>query len=343
MHDQGPAQPAGLGAAGSTPRSVGPGRRTHLLRGKRLSQMCQARQVQIVDRDWFLRQIAFRFLEDAVSIHGDDLLFRDLNRGIAVEEGNLTLAGQRGIWKPAVMHLPLSIRTGATDPYGDEVGDDGFLHYRYYGTDPQHPDNAGLRRCFNEGRPLIYFRALAPGRYSALWPVVIVNDDPGSLTFTLACEDVEALRPGVAPRSADAARRAYATRIGMVRLHQAQFRRRVLGAYRSSCTVCRLSHENLLDAAHIIPDRDDGEPVVSNGMAMCKIHHAAFDSNIMGIRPDLVVEIRTEILVEVDGPMLKHGLQELHHQKLLVIPGRAEDRPSPTNLERRYEEFRAAS
>jgi putative restriction endonuclease len=147
--------------------------------------MCQARQVQIVDRDWFLRQIAFRFLEDAVSIHGDDLPFRDLNRGIAVEEGNLTLAGQRGIWKPAVMHLPLSIRTGATDPYGDEVGDDGFLHYRYYGTDPQHPDNAGLRRCFNEGRPLIYFRALAPGRYSALWPVVIVNDDPGSLTFTL--------------------------------------------------------------------------------------------------------------------------------------------------------------
>lgn len=75
---------------------------------------------------------------------------------------------------------------------------------------------------------------------------------------------------------------------------------------------------------------------------MCKIHHAAFDANIMGIRPDHVVEIRTEILAEVDGPMLKHGLQDLHNNKLLVLPSRPQDRPSLANLERRYEEFRAA-
>jgi len=41
---------------------------------------------------------------------------------------------------------------------------------------------------------------------------------------------------------------------------------------------------------------------VPNGLALCKIHHAAFDMNILGIRPDHVVEIRTDVLEERDGP-----------------------------------------
>ena len=81
---------------------------------------------------------------------------------------------------------------------------------------------------------------------------------------------------------------------------------------------------------------------MSNGLAMCKIHHAAFDSNILGITPNHVVEIRSDILQERDGPMLRHGLQELHGSRLLVLPRRPADRPDPVRLEERYEEFRAA-
>ena len=36
-------------------------------------------------------------------------------------------------------------------------------------------------------------RAVEKGWYSAVWPMVLVNDDPMSLTFTGACEDVAAL------------------------------------------------------------------------------------------------------------------------------------------------------
>ena len=54
-----------------------------------------------------------------------------------------------------------------------------------------------------------------------------------------------------------------------------------------------------------------GSQIVPNGLALCKIHHAAYDSNIVGIRPDLIVEIQPKILAEVDGPMLRHGLQEM--------------------------------
>jgi predicted restriction endonuclease len=37
-------------------------------------------------------------------------------------------------------------------------------------------------------------------------------------------------------------------------------------------------HAALLDAAHIILDTEpQGEPTVRNGLALCKIHHAAYD------------------------------------------------------------------
>ena len=78
-----------------------------------------------------------------------------------------------------------------------------------------------------------------------------------------------------------------------------------------------------------------------NGIALCKIHHAAYDRHILGIRPDLVVELRADIRQEIDGPMLKYGLQEFHGAGL-SIPRRMELRPNPKFLEERYAMFRAA-
>ena len=151
--------------------------------------------MQAVDRDWLVRQYAFRFLEDLSAIHGDVLPWKPLQQGFELDGQRVTLIGARGIWKPASMDLPMSITTSWKDPYGDEAGADGLLHYRYYGDNPRHPDNAGLRRCLREGRPIIYFRAVEKGWYTALWPMVLVHDDPGSLTFTGACEDVDAFDP----------------------------------------------------------------------------------------------------------------------------------------------------
>lgn len=75
-------------------------------------------------------------------------------------------------------------------------------------------------------------------------------------------------------------------------------------------------------------------------MALCKVHHAAFDRNILGIRPDLIVQIREDILAEVDGPMLRHGLQEIHGQSLSVLPRRSSDQPDRQLLEERWNQFR---
>lgn len=219
--------------------------------------------------------------------------------------------------------------------------------YRYRGTDPNHQDNLGLRKAMAKSIPLIYFHGIIPGKYLPVWPVFIVEDYPGSLAFKVAADDVELIKPAlqnfaIGSDTNSEPRRAYITRNVRSRLHQSGFRERVLHAYREQCSFCKLKHLELLDAAHIIPDSDpEGKPIVQNGIALCKLHHAAFDSNILGIRPDFIVEVREDILDEHDGPMLLHGLQELNNKKI-ILPSQESLQPSKVLLEKRYEEFRKA-
>jgi putative restriction endonuclease len=126
------------------------------------------------------------------------------------------------------------------------------------------------------------------------------------------------------------------------RLHQQQFRRLVLSAYREQCCICRLKHVALLDAAHILADRHPkGEPIVSNGLGLCKIHHSAYDAQIIGIDADARVHVREDILLEKDGPMLKHGLQATAGT-LLQLPRRSELKPNKEFLAERFARFLAA-
>lgn len=251
---------------------------------------------------------------------------------------------QRGIRKPAGMDAALSIRTvftepGQTPPYADAEGPDGRIRYKYRGEDPMHPENRALRRAYLDGLPLIWFVGVAAAQYKPIYPVWIVADEPEQLQFAIALDQGQRLiKPG---DDVGADTRRYMETLNRLRLHQPMFRARVLNAYESQCALCRLRHPALLDAAHIIPDgQPQGDPVVPNGLAMCKIHHTAYDRNILGVRPDLVVEIRQDILDEIDGPMLRHGLQEMNGVSL-TVPAARRSRPDRERLEVRYAEFRS--
>jgi putative restriction endonuclease len=240
------------------------------------------------------------------------------------------------------MNAALSMRTvftrpGDTPPYADAEGSDGLQRYKYRGEDPMHPENRALRRAYQDGLPLIWFVGVAEGIYQPIYPVWIVADELEKLQFVLALDEGQRL---VAPGAAlSEEMKRYVERINRVRLHQPMFRARVLAAYQSRCTVCQLRHSELLDAAHIIPDsKPHGAPVVPNGLAMCKIHHAAFDNDIMGVRPDLTVHIRQDVLEEIDGPMLRHGLQGMHNASLSA-PRARDAKPRTEWLEERYAEF----
>ena len=299
-----------------------------------------------------VRLRAFDFLEQQTRLHGGTLPWKVLSRGFDHEGLRVPLVGPQGIFTPAVLDLPLTITTappvpGKRPPYDDELGANDLLRYRYRGTDVSHRDNVGLRELMRRRIPLIYLHGVVEGYYMASWPVFVVGDDPGTLTFTVAVgrRPAELSGPlGLADLELeDEGERRYATRATIVRLHQQSFRMRVLQAYRERCAICRLRHQELLEAAHILPDgHPRGRPVVPNGLALCSLHHAAFDRNVLGVRPDLKVEVRLDVLEEADGPMLVHGLQGFHGASL-TVPRAEQLRPNCEFLAERYEVFRKAS
>lgn len=301
-------------------------------------------------QDALVRRAVFDWLEHQTALRGDVLPWDLLRRGPEWQGHRVPLVSMQGIFKPKVLpEIPVSFRTSPDGPYEDSFADDHRLLYRYRGTDPRHRDNVGLREAMRRRTPLVYLFGLMEGRYLPIWPVFVVGDDPARLCFTIMADAkdtiADTLSRGPAAAVADeesAPRRAYITRTVQARLHQQSFRERVLAAYGNQCALCRLRRRELLEASHIIPDSDPrGVPEIRNGLAMCSIHHAAFDRNLLGIRPDTVIEVRADILEEQDGPMLRHGLQGMHGQRLHV-PGRREHRPDPDALDLRYELFRSA-
>ena len=242
----------------------------------------------------------------------------------------------RGIRNPAQLAATLTILSQPNGPYDDVETADGLLRYAYRTGDPDKGDNRKLRRAFELGLPLILLRGVQPGVFVPVFPVYVVADNPVGRFVEIAVD--ESLRYVLHGPRSDATR-AYAERLTKLRLHQPVFRARVLTAYDRQCTICRLKHVDLLDAAHIQSDADGGAPLVSNGLAMCKIHHAAYDRGIVGVRPDYVVEVREDVLDEVDGPMLKHGIQAVHGWRL-QLPRRVADLPDRDLLAVRYSAFK---
>jgi putative restriction endonuclease len=300
--------------------------------------------------DAMVRKAAFDWLALQVSRQGDVLPRTLLEVGFQFEGVRVPMLGPQGIFKPQVLSdAPISITTAPDRPYDDSFAPSGLLRYHYRRDGPTHRDNVSMRVAMQRRLPLAYFHGIAVGKYLTTWPVFVVADDERMRCFSIAVDD--APHAGIADNrsllgtgdEAEALRRAYSTAILRVRLHQRAFRERVLEAYKRQCAFCRLRHEELLDAAHLIPDADpSGEPIVRNGIALCALHHAAFDRYFIGIRPDCVIEVREDLLNERDGPTLAHAIQGLHN-KPLILPRRPGDRPEVRCLELRYEQFRKAS
>ena len=126
-------------------------------------------------------------------------------------------------------------------------------------------------------------------------------------------------------------------------LHQASFREAVISAYKGRCALSGLPETLLLDAAHIVEDRDEelGQLVVPNGIPLSKIHHAAFDAHLIGIDPDYRLHVSERLLARKDGPMLE-ALKRLSGETIR-LPSRLKDRPDRDRLALRFEWFTAVA
>jgi putative restriction endonuclease len=253
---------------------------------------------------------------------------------------------QKGIHRPRQMRGPaaLTLMTAARVPgkkaaYEDELDiENRAIVYHYRAGSIDQPDNRALRAAFEMQVPLIYLHGIAPGQYMVVQPVFATRDDPIGRRVLLEVGLPVADLSGegiVSPPDV----RDYAIREVRQRLHQQRFRRDVLRAYRHRCAICALREPELVQAAHIIDDVEErGIAAVVNGLALCAIHHLAYDRNLMGIDPGGVVHIARRLLNEVDGPMLREGLQGFHGAAILR-PRNPAERPDPIRLEHRFDRF----
>ena len=295
----------------------------------------------MAESDSALRALILKTVTERAAEHGGtltrtDLAHLQLPNGLEVR----VIDQSRGIRNPRNMDATLSVVSNPQGPYRDRHVSGGLFHYSYRaGSDDG--DNLKLRRAFQLQLPIILLQQLEPGLFVTHAPVYVVDDLRERREFLLALDESVRFLPRDLPENAP--QRRYAERQVRHRLHQAEFRGRVIRAYRTRCAICALGHGQLLDAAHIIEDiADEGQPIVSNGLSLCKIHHAAFDANLLGISPDYVVRINAEVLAEQDGPMLRHGLQEMNGHTLL-LPATRQQWPDPDRLDRRFAAFVAAS
>ena len=302
--------------------------------------------------DTQMRLAAFEHVRRLTEIRGQ-LTAAELKSGFIFGGRRIPLVNpQRGIFKPRQMQYLLSIKTvvprrGGRVWYDDQrevhrqiyEGEEA-VDYAFMGKNPEAADNRWLCDAYENQVPVIYFLGVTPARYQAMVPTFISGWDPIALKARVmfGMPDREEMT-----EPPDAQERRYALRVVKRRLHQDSFREAVIAAYRGRCALSGLREHRLLDAAHIISDRDEllGQPIVTNGLPLSKIHHAAFDAHLIGIDPDHRVHVSDRLLEQRDGPMLE-ALKRLQGGRV-HLPHRSMDHPDRDRLAVRFEDFRAAA
>nr|MDQ3611228.1 HNH endonuclease [Actinomycetota bacterium] len=269
------------------------------------------------DPDLSLRQAAVARARELAQTYDDLVPLARLREGFGFDGERVSFGSfQKGIHRSRRQRgaAALTVTTSFKDPYADAFDEAGSSFMYAYRSGPvDQADNRALRAAFEmQTPPLVYFRALAPGQYLVVAPMFVTVNDPAARAVVLEPGlPVQDMQPGGLVSGPDV--RAYATSEARHRLHQQQFKLDVIRAYRHRCAICTLRERELVQAAHIVPDAEpEGIAAVINGLALCAIHHLAYDRNLLGIDPDGVVHIAARLLREIDGPMLRTGLQGFH-------------------------------
>ena len=254
-----------------------------------------------------------------------------------------------GIFKPRQMESVLSIKTviptsgrkiwyrDQEAPHQEIFNSEGSVEYAFTGNDPESPKNQLLRQAFERQIPIIYFLAVAPGVYQVILPTFITDWNRHNMSIKICFGLIngnEIINPQT---SADVQK--FAIRETRQRLYQARFRTVVMEAYNNRCAFSGLPAGQLLDAAHIIPYGETvGKPIeVTNGLALSKLHHEAFDRHLIGLDCDYRIHVSEQLLESRDGPQL--ALLKGLHKKSIHFPKYKEDYPNPESLAVRFEEF----
>lgn len=296
-----------------------------------------------------IRQVSFQRLKDIAAEYSSDVPWDALAAPVPLGDDSIYLASRAiGIFKPRQMPDGiLSVKTvvpkqGRVNIYSDSASDEGGFWYSLEEGGLAKPANRQLMVSYERQDPIIYLMGIAPGRYFPLWPCYIDNVDVAREVCHISMQDRRGTIAGVAEDSAiyrpDDIEQRYIIREVKSRVHQAEFRVRVMQAYSNRCAMTGLPVPQLLEAAHIIPDTHVSSTAeVSNGISLSRLHHRAYDANLIGIDPDYQIHLNDELLAMKDGPLLE-SMKQLDGQRL-TVPRSVKERPYCEALELRYQQF----
>ncbi len=300
-----------------------------------------------MDDDSKILSAAFRQIKALELLYEDSIPWGAIKEGFVYSGDKVLLANQvQGIFKPRIMiRGPMSIKTtipkgNRENIYNDQLTSGGYYRYSLEEGDPHGERNVLLWQALNDKSPFIYFHAVAPAIYKALWPCfvgkILPNEGYAEITIGKASLENEQIQRYNLP---DEIESKYIVRETVVRLHQASFREAVLNAYHQRCAITGLPVPKLLEAAHIIADREVGDmQTVSNGIALSRLHHRAYDTNLIGIDPDYKVHVSQELRIDDGGPLLKSGILDYDGREL-IVPKEKKLQPNRDYLARRFETF----
>ena len=142
-------------------------------------------------------------------------------------------------------------------------------------------------------------------------------------------EDSEKVRDEKIEREVAEPRR-YAVILTKRALREINFRDRVLTAYGHRCAMCGVQLR-LLDAAHILPAaHPDSTDATNNGVALCALHHRAYDRAFVAFDPDYLVHVNKDMAKELTAEDRGGGLDRFKQilRPILALPPDKRDRPA---------------
>lgn len=113
------------------------------------------------------------------------------------------------------------------------------------------------------------------------------------------------------------------------KLRDVNFRKRVLTAYAFSCAVCEIQLK-LVESAHIIPvNHENSTDETRNGLALCALHHKAYDQALIAVAVDYSVLLNKKQVTELSRLKLDEGLSSFTQglRPLILLPPAVSDRP----------------
>lgn len=208
--------------------------------------------------------------------------------------------GQQGIWRDKQRTGKLTdsgvtvgvLHTGQT--YADDLSADGVLyHYpatnRRAGVDTSEADATKAARMLALPVFVITHSDFSPGKRDVHLGWVEEWDDTLSLFLIAFSDDIRSRQrlkepeeePFELTEKREQLKREVKTRPG-----QQHFSFYVFQRYGPTCAVCTMSVPEVLDAAHLVPDRHHGSNDPRNGLVLCAVHHRAYDAGLFAIEPE---------------------------------------------------------